>query len=50
MPSMLMTVMTSSTSPVLRSESSLVLAVMEGPPLTYSSQALPLESKMKSNP
>jgi len=42
--------MTSSIRPDLSSESYLVFAVMDGPPLTSSNQALPFESKMKSNP
>lgn len=45
-----MTVIVSSTRPTLSSESYLVFAVMEGPPLTSKSQAFPLESKIKSKP
>ena len=49
-PSMLIRVMVSSMRPTLRISSSLVLALMLGPPLTSRSQALPFESNMKSNP
>lgn len=43
-------VITSSMQPTFNSASYFVLAVIEGPPLTSSSHALPLLSKMKSNP
>ena len=49
-PSILMIVIVSSTRPTLSSESSFVLAVIEGPPLTSRSQAFPVTSKMKSKP
>lgn len=43
-------VIVSSISPVFNTPSYFVFALMLGPPLTSSSQALPAESKMKSNP
>ena len=49
-PSMFIRVIVSSIRPTLRISSSLVLALILGPPLTYKSQAFPFESKMKSNP
>lgn len=49
-PSRLIIVMVSSMSPILSSSSSRVFAVIDGPPLTSSSQALPVLSKMKSKP
>jgi hypothetical protein len=49
-PSRLLIVITSSMQPTFNYASSLVFEVMEGPPLTYRSQAFPLLSKMKSKP
>jgi hypothetical protein len=49
-PSKLMTVIVSSIKPIFKASSYLVFEVIEGPPLTSSSHALPFESKIKSNP
>jgi hypothetical protein len=45
-----MTVIVSSMRPTFKISSYLVFALILGPPLTSKSQALPLESKIKSNP
>lgn len=49
-PSTLITVITSSISPIFNAESYGVLAVIDGPPFTSRSQALPSESNRKSKP